>query len=126
MADATPAPAGGLFEVGQDGDTLIVVPAAHLGELEYQQIEAGATEALQLLDGAAIKNVVLDLHKTGYCGSTALGLFLKLWTRVRGRGGRMAFCNVSAYEQETLRVTRLDQLWPICPSRAEALQAVRE
>ena len=118
--------AGGIFEIEQGDDTIIVVPTVDLQELEYQGIEEGATKILVLLNGIGIKNVVLDFHKTDYYGSTALGFFLKLWKRVRNRDGRMAFCNVSDHEKEILRITKLDHLWPICSSRVEALEAVRE
>jgi anti-anti-sigma factor len=126
VATATPALAARIFEIEQQNDTIVVVPVVNLRELEYRRIEAGAKEILELLDGTGIKNVVLDFGKTDYYGSTALGFFLKLWKRVRRRNGCMAFCNVSDHEQEILQVTNLDHLWPICPSRGEALEAVQE
>src|ERR1022692_4787169 len=100
--------AGGIFEIEQEDDTIIVVPTVDLRELEYQRIEEGARKILDLLNGIGIKNVVLDFHQTDYYGSTALGFFLKLWKRVRNRNGRMAFCNVSDHENEILRLTKLD------------------
>jgi len=118
--------AGGIFEIEQEDDTIIVVPTVDLQEMEYQRIEEGARKILVLLNGIGIKNVVLDFHKTDYYGSTALGFFLKLWKRVRNHNGRMAFCNVSDHEKEILRITKLDHLWLICSSRVEALEAVRE
>jgi anti-anti-sigma factor len=96
-----------------------------LRELEYERIEAGAKEILELLNGTGIKNVVLDFGKTDNYGSTALGVFMKLWKRVSVRNGRMAFCNVSDHEKELLQITKLDHLWPICSSRSEALEAVQ-
>jgi anti-anti-sigma factor len=125
VVQAAAAVTAGVFEVEQAGDTIIVVPTVDLRELDYQRIEDGARGILDLLDGAAIQNVVLDFHRTDYYGSTALGFFLKLWKRVRMRNGRMAFCNVSDHEQEILRVTGLDHAWPICSSRSEALKAIR-
>jgi hypothetical protein len=62
-----------------------------LRELDYQRIEAGAKTILELLNWDGVKKVVLDFHKTDYYGSTALALFLKLWTRARRRNGRMPF-----------------------------------
>jgi len=94
--------------------------------MDYQWIEAGAREILELLDGTGIKNVILDFDKTDSYGSTALGFFLKLLKRVRLRNGRMAFCNVSDHEREILRITNLDHIWPICSSRSEALEAVED
>ncbi len=126
MSRTAPATTGGIFQIKRQGDTLIVVPVVDLSELDYQRINAGARAILAALDGTNIKNVVLDLSRTDYYGSTALGFFLNLWKKVRSWKGRMAFCNVSEYEREILRVTELDNLWPICSSRSEALAAVRE
>ena len=114
----------GVFEFEQVGETLIVTPRIDLRELAYEQVEAGARDLLDLLNRASVKNVVLDFHKTDYYGSTALGFFVRLWKRVRQRGGSLAFCNISDHEKEILRVTKLDHLWPVCSSREEALQAV--
>jgi anti-anti-sigma factor len=117
---------GAIFEIEQQDDILIIIPVVDLRELEYAGIEAGAQRIFELLKGSGLKHVVLDFAKTDYYGSTALGLFLKLWKRVKMQQGRMAFCNVSDHEQEILRITNLDRLWPICPTRREALQAVRQ
>jgi anti-anti-sigma factor len=117
--------ADGIFEVEQAGDTLIIVPVVDLRELDYEQIEEGASRSLDLLNSTGIKNVVIDFHKTDYYGSTALGFFVRIWKRVRRRNGRMVFCNVSDHEKEILQITNLDHSWPICSSRDEALEAVR-
>jgi anti-anti-sigma factor len=117
--------ANGAFEVEREGRTLVVTPRRDLRELDYPAIEAGAKDILHLLSNGTIRNVVLDFRRTDYYGSTALGFFVKLWKRVRERGGRMAFCGVSAHEREILRATNLEGLWPLCSSRQEAIQAVQ-
>ena len=114
------------FTTEQQGHTLIVTALIDLRELNYEEVEAGARHVLHLLHQKAIKNVVLDFHKTDYYGSTALGFFVKLWKRIKERNGHMAFCCVSAHEREILKVTNLAGLWPICASRAEALASVEE
>ena len=113
-----------IFQVERAGETIVVIPLADLSELAYQEIAAGATEILELLDHAPVQNVVLDFCRTEYYGSTALGFFVKLWKRVSRRNGRMAFCNVSEHEKETLQIMKLDDLWPTYSSRREALEAV--
>jgi anti-anti-sigma factor len=125
VTSTTPTLAGGVFGVEQAGDTILVVPAADLRELDYLHIEAGARAVLDLLRRPGVKNVIVDFCETDYYGTTALGFFLRFWKAVRERGGRMAFCNLSAHEEEVLHVTNLDHLWPVCPSRAEALEAVQ-
>jgi anti-anti-sigma factor len=126
VAKAKREHADGVFQIEQQGDTIIAVPAVDLRELDYQRIEEGAITILDLLGGGGIRNVVLDFHKTDYYGTTARGFFVTLWKRVRKQDGRMAFCNVSDHDKEILHVLRLDRLWPICASRNEALKAVRE
>ena len=126
MSKRTLASADGIFEIEQENDTIIVIPAVDLRELEYHRIEQGARIVFAFLNEPGIKNVVLDFHKTDYYGSTALGLFVRAWKKVKERNGRMAFCNVSPYEKEILQITHLDRLWPICSSRIEALKAIRE
>jgi len=118
------ATATAIFDIERKGRTLIVTPLTDLREMNYLEIEAGAQNVLHLLQNRTITNVILDFHKTDYYGSTALGFFIRLWKRVCQCGGRMAFCGVSAHEREILKITNLDDLWPLCTSRAEALQAV--
>ncbi len=124
MSQSEPNIADEIFNVEQQGNTLIVIPLVDLREFDFSRVENGAREILERINGNPITNVVLDFHKTDYYGSTALGFFLKLWKRVRMLKGRMAFCNVSAHEKEILEITRFDQLWPICASRSEALKSV--
>jgi len=119
-------PEANIFQFERQGETIIVVPLAGLSELAYQEITAGAKDILELLDHGPARNVVLDFSRTAYYGSTALGFFVKLWKRVSKRNGRMAFCNVSDHEKETLQIMKLDDLWPICSSRREALAAVEK
>jgi anti-anti-sigma factor len=125
VTNTTLPSAGEIFAIEEQGNTLLVVPVMDLRELDYQRIEEGAKRILDLLNAPGIQNVVLDFHQTDYYGSTALGFFTKLWKRVSEQKGRMAFCNVSDHEEEILRITHLDRLWPICSSRSEALETVR-
>jgi anti-anti-sigma factor len=126
MGETAPAVTPPLFAFEREGDTLVVTPAADLRELEYARLESGAREILELLERSHARNVVLDFWRTDYYGSTALAFFVKLWLRVRKRGGHMAFCNVSEHEKNILRVANLDQLWPVCATQQQALAAVRK
>ncbi|MEK6247759.1 MAG: STAS domain-containing protein [Planctomycetales bacterium] len=113
-----------VFEVERKGATLFLTPRAGLHNLDFNAIQAGAADALSLLDDQDIKNVVLDFHNSQHCGSTALAFFLKLWKRVKSCGGQMVFCEVSTHDREVLDVTKLSSLWTICKSRSEALNFI--
>jgi anti-anti-sigma factor len=114
-----------LFVIEQEGDTLIVSSVSNLRELDCEWIEEEAARVLEVLSGSPVNHVVLDLRKTDYCGTTALGAFISLWQAAQERGGRLALCNFSEHARMRLSVTNLDRLWPLCPSRVEALRAVR-
>jgi anti-anti-sigma factor len=79
---------------------------------------------LRLADDPSVKNVVVDLGRTDYLGSTALGMLAQLHQRVRVRGGRMALCHVSAHETEIMAVTGLAGFWSVYLNLGEALAAV--
>jgi anti-anti-sigma factor len=125
MAPTAPATAAELFEVEQTGDTIIVTALADLSELGYRQIEAEGKAVLDMLAQAPGRNVVVDFGRTDYWGSTALGLLVGIWKRVRSRGGRMALCRLSPHEKEILQISHLDHVWPMFPSRGQALKALR-
>ena len=117
--------ATGLFDIECQGDTVIVTPSTDLGEFGYEQLVAESQKAMDLLDQTeGTRNAVINLQKTDYFGSTALGVFVKLWKRVRKRDGHMAFCGMSEHEREIIAVTKLDQLWSICDSQEAALKEV--
>jgi anti-anti-sigma factor len=115
----------GIFAIERHGDTLEVAPVANMDELAFLQIESGGEAILELLNDPAVRNIVVDFGKTDYFGTTALGLFVRLWKKIRQRDGHMAFCNLSEHQKEILRVTMLDGLWPICGSKEEAIRQVR-
>lgn len=114
---ATPS----VFDFEHAGDTLFLIPNTDLRELEFDALEAGSTEVFKELSSETINNVVIDFHKTDYYGSTALAFFVKFWKRIKSRGGKMIFCNVSKHEYEILVLTNLVSLWPICKTRQEAI-----
>jgi anti-anti-sigma factor len=117
--------AASVFGIEEQGDALILTPPRDLDELGYRQVEAGVDGVLELLESAAVKNVILDLQRTACFSTPTLGLLVKLGKGVGSRQGRMAFCNTSVLATETLRTTGLDQLWPLYSSREEALRAIR-
>lgn len=114
-----------ILETERIGNVLVVSPLTDLGELEYARIKAEASGVLRLFELTQVNNVVLDLARADYSGSSAIGFFLELWKKVQSRGGSMALCHVSRHEHEILRACHLETLWPICESRDAALAAIR-
>lgn len=107
------------------GDTLVVEVTGNLGALTFSGIQSEAEAIARGLETSyAIRHVIIDLARCEYFGSPGIGFFMRLWTQVRARGGSMVVCNASELERELLALTRLNELWPICQSRDDALEAV--
>jgi anti-anti-sigma factor len=121
---ATMSTATRMIEVERRGDTLVLTPQQDLRELDFQEIEAEGEELLRLAEDPSVRNVVVDLGRTDYFGSTALGLLAQLHQRVRTRRSRMALCNASAHESQIMAVTRLTGFWSVHPCLEEAIAAV--
>ena len=115
-------PTATMFEIEREGETIIFTPLANLRTLEDMELDA--KEVIDVLSDLSIKNLVMDFHKTDVFGSSALALFVKLWKMVKSRNGCMVFCNLSECEHEVLHITKLDTLWTLCASRAEAMNSV--
>jgi anti-anti-sigma factor len=114
-----------LFEISQQDDIVIVTAMRDLSEFVYEALESEAVDVLALLKDGHCRSVVVDLSPTDYCGSTALGLFLKIWKQTRANNGKMSFCGLSANEHEVFATMKLDSLWPLCDTLDEAMEAVR-
>ena len=113
-----------VFLVEHVDETLVVTPTSDLSELDFDRIQSSAEKVIRTFDRSSMRNVVLDLSRTTYHGSTALGFFVRLWKRVKTVGGNMVLCGLSHNEKEVLHVTRLDTLWPQRDTRDEALADV--
>ena len=114
-----------IFDFEQSADTLVLIPNTDLRELEFDALEAGSAEVFEALNSETVSNVIIDFHRTDYYGSTALAFFVKFWKRIKSRGGKMVFCEVSMHEQEILELTNLTSLWPVFNKRQEATDAIQ-
>jgi anti-anti-sigma factor len=121
MSRTTTAP----LEIKCRGATAIISPGGNLGEFAFTDLQRELTDALRQFDEMPeVRNVVIDFANSDYFGSSALGLLVRLWKRVRQRGGTMAVCNLSEHETEILQACNLDDLWNVCSDRVEAFAVI--
>ena len=65
--------------------------------------------------------IVLDLSKTEYFDSSALGALVAFMKEVKGYGGQLVLCNLSRSLYTLLKLSKLDQLFVISESLEEAV-----
>jgi len=80
---------------------------------------------LRQIEDRELKGLVVDFCQTPEFGSGMLEVIMRLWRGTGSQPGGVALCNLSEIGREVFRVTRLDSLWGIHPSREEAMHAVR-
>ncbi|MFM2090879.1 MAG: hypothetical protein RLZZ127_1368 [Planctomycetota bacterium] len=84
-----------------------------------------ATEFLAATSG--VPRLVVDLDGIPALDSAALGPLIQRLREMQAHRGRMALCGVTAPAlREVFSLTRFDQVFPIYPTRAEAVKAVRD
>ena len=69
--------------------------------------------------------LLLDLSQTSFIGSRFIELVVRAWKRLQTRGGAMVLCGLQPFCAEVLRVTKLDTIWQVCPTRQEGLAVLR-
>lgn len=78
---------------------------------------------LDLADRADPPHLVIDLSHTDFFGSGFIEVLFRVWNRMQRRGGRFVLSNLKPYCAEVLKIARLDTVWSIYPTRAEAVAA---
>ncbi len=68
--------------------------------------------------------LLVDLTGVNYIGSNFLEILVRGWKRVKQRAGLMALCGVGSFCADILRITRLNTLWTIYPTREEGVRAM--
>jgi anti-anti-sigma factor len=115
-----------MFEAEDEGQTLIVVPLGTAQDLweKEESIRPEIDGLLQRLGDPATRDVVVDLTNVPYfrSNSNLLQALVAIWKRLRANGKTMALCNVSAIGLKILDAAKFNTLWPVYPSRSEALE----
>jgi anti-anti-sigma factor len=69
--------------------------------------------------------LVVDFNSVTNMSSSALGMLLTLHKHVCEDGGKLVLCNIQPTIADVFRITRLDNVFDIVSSRAEALAQVQ-
>jgi anti-sigma B factor antagonist len=110
-----------LSEVSVEEDLHVVVVR---GEIDLFGAPELKLKLSQLID-RGIRRVVIDLSETVFLDSTAVSVVLGALRRLRSRGGELAIVDLSSgSSSEIFRVTGLDQIVTVAPTRSEALAAL--
>lgn len=91
--------------------------------LDESMIEEFGTELFGLIDLDNRKAILLNFEGVEFLGSAALGKLITLDRKVKGRQGRLKLSNICPEILEVFEVTKLNRVFDIRTSEADALAA---
>jgi anti-anti-sigma factor len=115
----SPAP----FKVRSEQHDGVLVIAVE-GELDMST----ATDLERELEGplsAGQSPLLIDLSRCEFIDSTGIALIVRSWQALDGNG-RFALCGIGHQVKRVLDITGLEQTIPTHPSRAQALEQLRD
>jgi anti-sigma B factor antagonist len=107
------------FVLDRRDDVLMVDVEGQLVVTNRQDFKQAILDEVEL--GA--RTVVVDFTQSGYIDSSGLGALVSLSKRVRDAGGDVRLTGLNEDLRRLFELTRLDQLFPLYATRADALSA---
>jgi len=109
------------FRIERHGDIAVIIPTPELEKLPLDLMEQAAQMVLAPLRANPPSGLIFDLSQVDYFGSTFLSFLLRCHKRVKEHGSEVVVAGASKAARELLHMTALDTLWPLYPTRAEAM-----
>jgi anti-sigma B factor antagonist len=108
------------FTVSKDAKGVVVVEVD--GQLivgNRQELKGKVLDALEAGD----RKFLIDFTRTGYIDSSGLGVLVSLSKKIRDEGGDLRLAGLNEDLKTLFELTKLDTLFAIADSSAEALAA---
>lgn len=107
------------FSLDRHADNLVVTVDGQLVVTNRQEFKQAILDAVE--QGARL--VVIDFSGAGYIDSSGLGALVSLSKRIRDSGGDLRLAGLNEDLRTLFDLTRLDALFPLYATRADALEA---
>ena len=118
------ASASDVFRVELPGGTIVISPAGNIESLSADLLAEAAEMMTELIETHESPMLVIDLSNVPTCSSVFMSFLLRCHKSVKSRSGEMVLCGTSRMLRELLSLTRLDTVWAVYETRAEAIAAV--
>ena len=102
---------------------VMIVELADRKILDEVNITQIGQELKELVAGAEKPKIVVDFASVSHMSSSALGVLITLHKRIREKKGQLRLGNVQPTIYEVFVITRLNEIFTICPSRQGALES---
>ena len=107
--------------VSQEKGNIRVVEFTNNKILDEANIDAIQRSLNALIDEQPTPRILLDFTNVDHLSSAALGALINVNNRVRQKNGELRLTNIKPQILEVFVITKLNKLFRILPTRAEAL-----
>lgn len=84
---------------------------------EFEPVNEGLDQLLTQTK----RKFIVDLSKVAHVNSSGLNLLLRMFTKVRNKGGELVLTTPSKSVEKLLSISKLNSIFTICANREEAL-----
>ncbi|MGD0461850.1 MAG: STAS domain-containing protein [Tepidisphaeraceae bacterium] len=84
------------------------------------------TTLIALIDEAGKPKLLLDFSNVEHLSSAALGMLINVNTKIKKKDGQLRLSNIKPQIFDVFEITKLNKLFKIKPTRAEALTSFNE
>ncbi len=106
------------------GGDVIVATLVDEKILEESQIQALESSFLPLIEENSPVKLVVDFSQVRFLTSSVLGLLIRLSKKIYQSEGVLRLCGIQPKIYEIFKITRLDKVFDIYPTRQEALEGL--
>lgn len=107
-----------------DGVTVARLDADYSG-LEEEHLNQTQQELFDLVDKGEQPLLVLDFSDTEFFSSTFIEVVFRVWNRINRRSGKLALASLQPFCLDVLKTAKLDTLWKIYPTSAQAVAGLQ-
>lgn len=90
--------------------------------LEESQIQALESSFMPLIEQNSPLKLVIDFSAVKFLTSSVLGLLIRISKKIYEGQGRLCLCCIEPKIYQIFKITRLDKIFEIYPSRQRALE----
>ena len=112
------------FTIERHGDLTLIAASPSIESIDPEMEQQVSEIILNCLRDQASPLILFDLTHVQFFGSVFLAVLLRCWKQTTARGGAMALSGVSEHARELLRITSLDMIFPMYPTRQEGMEAL--
>lgn len=105
------------FQIETAGDVVVVAVVGQLVVGNRQEFKQSVLDEVE----RGARRILVDFSETGYVDSSGLGALVSLNKRLREAGGELRLTALNEDMRTLFELTRLDTLFRLYASRAEAL-----